>query len=62
MMHSFWYGDKVEEHEGLAFHYRDGQVLTSRFSKYFEIVAMERYTEMDPDDSIYVIAREVRDT
>lgn len=60
VLHSFWYGDRFEEIAGMTFFYRDEAFLQPLFSADFEIEAMVRYTEMEGDDSIYVIARSTR--
>jgi len=57
VMHSFWKGSGVEEMHGLKFHYRDLASLQEAFWEPFEIVAMSLYEELEPDDSIYVLAR-----
>jgi trans-aconitate methyltransferase len=55
--HSFWYGDRVEEHAGMKFHYRNEEFLASVFSKEFEILRQERYTEFEDNDSLLLIGR-----
>ncbi len=57
LMHSFWFGDKVEELTGMRFHYRDEAFLRTAFAPSFEIVRLERYTELDEGDSIFALAR-----
>ena len=59
VMHAFWYGDRVEEHAGMKFHYRDEAFLTEAFSPCFEIIELLRYTEKEEDDSVYLLARRV---
>lgn len=60
VLHSFWYGDRFEEIAGMTFFYRDETFLRSLFSDDFDFEAMVRYTEMEDDDSIYVIARSTK--
>ena len=57
LFHSFWCGDHTEEHHGLRFTYYTETVLTSMIDSAWEIVLMKRYTEMDVDDSIYILLR-----
>lgn len=57
VMHSFWEGDRVEVLSGLAFVYYPPEKLTDIFSEYFEIIETETYSEMYPDDSIWVLGR-----
>ena len=57
VMHSFWHGDSIEEIAGMTFHYRDEEFLRRVFVDRFSIVEIQRYTEMEDDDYIYVIAR-----
>lgn len=56
LFHSFWKGDETEEHEGMLFtYYREAQ-LKVLFEKWYKIIEIKSYSEMDDDDSIYVIA------
>lgn len=55
--HSFWYGDKEEEYSGLRFIYYTEATLKALISDNYEIVAIERYTEMEDDDSLYILLR-----
>jgi SAM-dependent methyltransferase len=55
--HSFWYGNEVEEIEGLLFHQHTENSLQSLVEPYFEVVELRRYTEMEPDDSLFAILR-----
>ena len=57
LAHALWYGNKVEEHGGLHFQYYVESDLEELFGNHFEIVLMERYEELDPGDSIFVILR-----
>lgn len=61
VLHSFWYGARVEEIADMTFYYRDEDFLRAVFSRCFEIESMERYAEMEESDSVYVIARAVKD-
>lgn len=57
VLHSFWYGDEESEHEGLRFVYYTEETLKAHIEDDFEILTMERYTEMETDDSLYIVAR-----
>jgi len=57
LAHALWYGTKVEEHGGLHFQYYEESDLEEIFGNHFDVVMMERYEELDPGDSIFVIAR-----
>ncbi len=57
LMHSFWHGDKEEEHHGLRFVYYTEDALLNAIGPGFEVVAINRYKEMEDDDSFYVLLR-----
>lgn len=59
LMHSFWYGSTDEEFEGLLFVYYTEDALLDIIGPGFEVVAMERYTEMEEKDSFYVLLRKI---
>ena len=56
-MHSFWYGNKEENYHGLRFVYYTESELMKTIGTGFETVAMERYKEMEKDDSFYILLR-----
>ena len=56
VMHSFWRGDGVEEHHGLKFIYQTEDSIRAIFSDSFNSVNVSIYTEMEDDDSLYVLA------
>lgn len=56
-MRSFWYGDRIEDHGGMSFHYRNEEYLEQVFSKCFDLLRMERYGEIEDDDSLRILAR-----
>ena len=57
LFHSFWYGDKEEEHHGLLFvYYLEGQIIDMVKDDY-EILGKEKYTEMAADDSFYIVLK-----
>ena len=55
LMHSFWYGTKEEEHEGLRFVHYTEQELEQFAAEGYEVLDMNRYEEMAQDDSIYLV-------
>lgn len=55
--HSFWYGEEIEEVEGLLFHQHTEDSLRRLVEEYFEVVELYRYTEMETDDSLFAILR-----
>jgi|APSaa5957512622_1039677.scaffolds.fasta_scaffold147593_1 cyclopropane fatty-acyl-phospholipid synthase-like methyltransferase len=57
LMHSFWYGDKEEEFDGLRFVYYTENALLELIGPGFEAVAINRYTEMEDGDSFYTLLR-----
>ncbi len=57
LFHSFWKGDTIEEFSGLLFVNYTEERLRELFARTFEVVELESYEEMEPDDSIFVIAR-----
>jgi trans-aconitate methyltransferase len=60
LMHSFWYGDGEEEYHGLLFvYYTEGELL-STINSGFEVVAVDRYSEIEEDDSFYILLRKRR--
>ena len=57
LLHSLWYGDKEEVFSGLRFvHYTEGSFARAVGSEY-EIVEVERYAEMEENDSIYFVLK-----
>jgi trans-aconitate methyltransferase len=57
LFHSFWKGNKSEEIEGLLFTYYEMEYLKEIVESDFDVLAMETYTEMEKDDSIYAVLR-----
>lgn len=57
LFHSFWYGSGEETFDGLRFVYYDEKELQNLFEAYFDILDMKRYSEMEEDDSIYIVAK-----
>ena len=59
ILHSFWHGDKDETYKGLRFVYYTKSELINYFSEDFEIIEVETYKEMEENDSIYVIVKNI---
>ncbi len=57
--HTFWHGDKIEEHHGLYFKYYLMDELEGMIPDAFEILTKDLYQEMEPDDSILMILRKL---
>ncbi len=55
MMHSFWYGEQIERFEGLSFYQVTEEILSQLLPPGIEIIELQRYTEMDEQDSLYMI-------
>ena len=56
VMHSFWRGDGAEEHHGLKFIYQTEDSIRTIFDAGFDSVNVVTYTEMENDDSLYLLA------
>lgn len=59
LFHSLWHGDKEEEISGLRFVYYTEETFGGVVGPEYEIVEIKRYTEMEPDDSMYVVLRKL---
>jgi len=57
IFHSFWHGNEVMEMHGMTFHYRSVKDVTDRLAPHFELIDAQIYTEMDKDDSFWVMAK-----
>ena len=57
IMHSFWRGTGDEEHCGLKFVYQTEDSLHLLIGEMFDIVDIAVYTEMEEDDSLYVLGK-----
>ena len=55
--HSFWLGDKEENYDGLRFIYYRVNKLRTLFMDKFDVITIKKYKEIDPDDSLFIIAR-----
>ena len=56
-LHSFWYGDEESYHQGLRFAYYHETALRTLVEPEYEILDTERYTEMETNDSLYIVLR-----
>ena len=61
LLHSFWHGAGEDEHHGLRFTYYTEPDLRAAVCDGFDIVALEPYTEMDDNDSLYLLIRKTHD-
>jgi SAM-dependent methyltransferase len=57
VLHSFWYGDKVEEFSGLRFVYYTEDSLGEVIGDEYELIESQKYAEMEEDDSLYIVLR-----
>jgi SAM-dependent methyltransferase len=55
LCHSLWYGDSEELHHGLRFVYYTEETFNRLAGPEYRLLEMKRYTEFDPDDSLYVV-------
>lgn len=57
VLHSFWYGDNEEEYgELMSVNYNES-LLAELFLNHWEILELEKYREMEENDSIYVVCK-----
>jgi trans-aconitate methyltransferase len=55
LFHSFWHGNKIEKHHGLLFTYYTEDELKNMVKNDYNILKIQKYTEFEKNDSIYVI-------
>ena len=60
LLHSFWYGDHEENHAGLRFVYYTEELLDNIIGDEFQILEWARYTEIDKDDSFYIVLKKIK--
>ena len=58
LLHSFWYGNKIEKHHGLLFVYYSEEELRRIVENDYDILKIQKYTEFKKNDSIYVILKQ----
>lgn len=56
-LHSFWFGEHEEDTHGLHFAYYTETLLRAATGPEYEVLAVQRYAEMDEGDSLYVVLR-----
>ncbi|MFC1923174.1 class I SAM-dependent methyltransferase [Chloroflexota bacterium] len=61
LFHTFWYGDKEEEHSGLRFIYYTEDKFSELVGIEFEIVESVKYAEFEEEDSVYFVLRKKRE-
>ena len=57
LFHSFWYGNKSEEFNGLLFTYYTEKQIKRIVEKNYHVIEIERYKELEDNDSFYVVLR-----
>lgn len=57
MFHSFWHGQGEEEHHGLLFVYYTETDIREMLEPHFLVLDIQRYSEIEEDDSFYVVAK-----
>ena len=57
VLHSFWYGTGQETMHGLRFTYYTEATLREVWGEGFEVLALERYQEIEEGDSLYILLR-----
>ena len=57
LFHSFWKGDKDEKFDGLLFTKYQIDGLKEIIGNIFDVLKIETYTEMEKDDSLYVVLK-----
>jgi SAM-dependent methyltransferase len=58
-LHSFWYGHEIEDYDGMMVYQVTETDLERILDGKFEILELERYTEMEENDSLYGIFRKL---
>ena len=56
-LHSFWYGDEEVAHQGLRFAYYKEDTLKALISSDYEFLEARQYSEIESDDSHYIVLR-----
>jgi SAM-dependent methyltransferase len=60
LFHSLWVGAREEEFSGLRFVYYTEDTFRQLVGDAYEVVELESYPEMEPDDSFYVVLRRAK--
>jgi len=61
LFHSLWQGDTEEFYGNLLFVYYTKETLTNIVRNDFDIIEMNSYTEMEEEDSLYMILKKQND-
>lgn len=61
LFHSFWYGNKVENHHGLKVSYYNHETICEVIPSNLELIEFTRYSQIRKEDSFYVVLKK-RDT
>lgn len=56
-IHSFWHGEGNEAMHGLHFEYYTEATLKATIGDEYDVIAVERYTESEKDDSLYIVLK-----
>lgn len=56
-LHSFWHGDEEGDCHGLRFVYYSESALRALMGSDYDILDVQRYTEIEPEDSFYIVLR-----
>lgn len=59
LFHSFWYGNKQEDYNGLLFSYYNENTIKQEYSKYFTLIKFGLYSEMEEKDSFFIILKKI---
>ncbi|MGL1892747.1 MAG: class I SAM-dependent methyltransferase [Spirochaetaceae bacterium] len=59
IIHSFWIGDKTEDFDDMHCVYFPTQKLIDLISKNYEVIEYSEYEELEPNDSLFVIAKKL---
>ena len=61
LCHSFWYGEHEEEMQGMTFVYYTEESLLEIVNEGFEVIDLVRTTEMEENDTLFLLLRKVFD-
>ncbi|MFC1961079.1 class I SAM-dependent methyltransferase [Chloroflexota bacterium] len=56
-LHSFWAGEGEEDMHGLHFAYYTADTLRAAVGREYEVLRLDTYAEMDPDDSLVIVLK-----
>ncbi len=57
LLHSFWFGEGEMEHGGIKYNNYNFESIKKQISNNLEILELEMYSEMEEDDSFYIVLR-----